>query len=56
MFQKLGVVRIIRMLSQLGGFGIEYGCEYIWPVVFTLPNNRITIGTKIKIVAQIKKM
>jgi hypothetical protein len=54
MVQKLGVVRIVMMLDQLGLAGNSYGWEYICPVVFTLPKIRITIGTKINIVAIVR--
>ena len=47
--QKLGVDKMLMILFQLGGLGIEYGWEYICPVVFTLPKSRITMGMKTRI-------
>jgi hypothetical protein len=46
--QKDGVLRIPMRLSQCAGYGNEYGCEYISPVVFKLPKTRITRGTSIE--------
>jgi len=54
-FQKVEVLRIEMILSQLGGLGMEYGCEYICPVVFTLPKSKITMGMKIIIAAMTRK-